>query len=80
MVPVMRRKIALIAVLGGLAAGLGCNHIAGKSDCGFNPSDYPIGPPTPAYPIYPPPAVGAKVDPMIPNVTDPDKKMMNPGM
>jgi hypothetical protein len=50
MVPVMRRKIALVALLGGLAAGLGCHHIAGKTDCGYNPSDYPIGGPTPPYP------------------------------
>ena len=48
----MRRKIAMIAVLGGLAAGLGCEHIAGKSDCGFNPADYPIGSPTQPYPTY----------------------------
>jgi hypothetical protein len=53
MVPVMRRKIALLAVLGGLTAGLGCQHIGGKSDCGFHPSDYQIGPPTPPYPTYP---------------------------
>jgi hypothetical protein len=53
MVTVMNRKIAMLALLGGLAAGLGCNHIAGKSDCGYNPSDYPIGPPTPPYPSTP---------------------------
>lgn len=46
----MRCKIAIVAFLGVLAAGLGCHHIAGKSDCGYNPSDYPIGPPTPPYP------------------------------
>jgi len=53
----MRRKIAMIAVLGGLAAGLGCNHIGGKQDCGFNPSDYPIAAPTPPYPAAPAPSV-----------------------
>jgi hypothetical protein len=53
MVPVMRRKIAMIAVLGGLAAGLGCHHIAGKADCGYNPANYPIAPPTPPAPSYP---------------------------
>ena len=46
----MRRKIAMVALLGGLAAGIGCQHIGGKFDCGYNPSDYPIGPPTPPYP------------------------------
>ncbi|HVK07740.1 MAG TPA: hypothetical protein VM597_03075 [Gemmataceae bacterium] len=49
----MRRKIALLAVLGGLTAGLGCQHIGGKSDCGYHPSDYAIGSPTPPYPTYP---------------------------
>ena len=53
MVTVMRRKIAMIAVLGGLAAGLGCQHIGGKSDCSYNPADYAIGPPTQPYPTYP---------------------------
>jgi hypothetical protein len=52
----MRRLIATIAVLGGLAAGLGCQHIGGKSDCGFHPSDYPIAAPTPPYPSAPAPA------------------------
>jgi hypothetical protein len=55
MVSVMRSKIAIVALLGVLAAGLGCHHIAGKSDCGYNPSDYPIGPPTPPYPATPAP-------------------------
>ena len=49
----MRRKIAMIAVLGGLAAGAGCQHIAGKNDCGYNQSDYPIRPATTPYPTYP---------------------------
>jgi hypothetical protein len=70
MVPVMRRKIALLAVLGGLTAGLGCQHIAGKSDCGWHPSNYAIGSPTPPYPTYPVPDVplkkvgGSDKDPM----------------
>ncbi len=49
----MRRKLAMFAVLGGLAVGFGCQHIGGKSDCGYNPADYPIGAPTPPYPTYP---------------------------
>jgi hypothetical protein len=53
MVPVMRRKIAMLAVLGGMAAGLGCQHIGGKHDCGFHPSDYPIAQPSPPYPSVP---------------------------
>ncbi len=57
MVPVMRRTIAMLAVLGGMAAGLGCQHIGGKSDCGYHPSDYPIAAPSPPYPAIPAPAV-----------------------
>ncbi len=56
----MSRKIALAALLGGLTAGLGCcHHIAGKNDCGYNPSDYPINGPTPPYPSTPAPSVPA---------------------
>lgn len=58
----MRRKIAMVALLGGLAAGLGCHHIAGKSDCGYNPSDYPISGPTPPYPTTPAPSVPVMKD------------------
>ena len=57
----MRRKIALLAVLGGLTAGLGCRHIGGKSDCGYHPSDFVIGSPTPPYPTYPVPSVPEKL-------------------
>jgi len=57
MVPVMRRMIAMMTVLGGLTAGLGCQHIGGKSDCGFHPSDYPIAAPSPPYPAVAPQAV-----------------------
>ena len=53
---VMRRMIAILALLGGLAAGC-CHHIAGKNDCGYNPADYPIGPPTPPHPTTVAPAV-----------------------
>jgi hypothetical protein len=83
MVPVMRRTIATLALLGGLAAGLGCQHIAGKSDCGWHPSDYPIAGPTAPYPIFAPSAVTPKTE--IPKTkngggsdTDP-KKMMESG-
>ena len=50
----MRRMIAMMTVLGGLTAGLGCKHIGGKSDCGFHASDYPIAAPTPPYPAIVP--------------------------
>ena len=73
MVPVMRFKIAMVALLSGITAGLGCcHHIAGKNDCGYNPSDYPIGPPTPPYPSTLAPSVPAskdKVPDQIPRTT-----------
>ncbi len=56
----MRQKIAIVTVLGVLAAGLGCRHIGGKNDCGFNPADYPILPPTAPYHSYPAPPVEIK--------------------
>jgi hypothetical protein len=83
MVTVMHRKIAMVALLGGMAAGLGCHHIAGKSDCGYNPADYPIGPPTPPYPSTLAPSVPAskdKVPDQIPRTIKGDAdKSMDPG-
>ena len=49
----MRRFIALLTVFVALVAALGCQHIGGKCDCGFNPSDYPIHPPTDPHPTAP---------------------------
>ncbi|MFO0823131.1 MAG: hypothetical protein U0792_08420 [Gemmataceae bacterium] len=49
----MRRKLALIAVLGGLATGFGCQHIGGKHDCGYNPADYQLPEITSPYTLYP---------------------------
>jgi len=63
----MRRKIAMIAALGGLVAMMGCQHIAGKADCGYHPSNYTIGAPTAAYPSFPVPALTPKeAPPMMP--------------
>jgi hypothetical protein len=53
----MRRYILLTGVLALLCAALGCQHVGGKCDCGFNPNDYPITGPTPPFPTYPAPAV-----------------------
>lgn len=49
----MRRPIAMLTVLGLLAAGLGCKHVAGKCDCGAHPSDAVIAAPTNPYPSAP---------------------------
>jgi hypothetical protein len=59
MVPVMRRYIALTFVFAALVVSLGCQHVGGKCDCGYNPSDYPIHPPTNPYASAPAPAVPA---------------------
>ena len=50
----MCRKLATIAVVGGLTVGFGCHHIGGKADCGYNPADYPIHGPTQPYPSFTP--------------------------
>jgi len=71
MVPVMRRMIAMMTVLGGLTAGLGCQHIGGKSDCGYHPSDYPIAAPTPPYPAIVVPKVKTGGSDRIPEVVVP---------
>ncbi len=49
----MRRYIALMSVLAALVVSLGCQHIGGKCDCGYNPSDYPITGPTNPHPATP---------------------------
>jgi len=49
MVTVMRRFIALMSVFAALVAALGCHHVGGKCDCGYNPSDYQITGPTNPY-------------------------------
>jgi hypothetical protein len=63
----MSRRIAMMALLGGLiAAGLGCRHIGGKCDCQSNPADaYSTGP-TPPYPAAPAPVPGGTVVPTNP--------------
>lgn len=38
----MRRLIALTVTFAALVATVGCQHIGGKCDCGYNPADYPI--------------------------------------
>ncbi len=49
----MRRYIALMSVLAALVAALGCQHIGGKCDCGYNPSDHQITGPTNPHPAAP---------------------------
>jgi hypothetical protein len=69
MVPDMRRRILMTAVVGVLAAGIGCRHVGGKCDCGAHPADAVVMPPTPPYPTAPAPGTtpvnpipGAKVE------------------
>lgn len=49
----MRRYIALMSVFAALVAAVGCQHIGGKCDCGYNPSDYQIQGPTNPHPSAP---------------------------
>ena len=63
MVTVMRRFIALFVMFAALVAALGCNHIGGKCDCGYNPNDYPISPPTNPYPAAPIPKAAPELPP-----------------
>lgn len=42
----MRRIIATVTACAALALSLGCQHVGGKCDCGYNPSDYQITGPT----------------------------------
>ena len=53
MVQVMRRYIALIIACVVVVGSLGCQHVGGKCDCGYNSNDYPIGPPTNPHPSVP---------------------------
>jgi hypothetical protein len=62
----MRRSLALMSAVAVLAAALGCQHVGGKCDCGYNPSDYPIAAPTnphAAAPVVAPAVVPAPVKP-----------------
>ena len=59
----MRRLISTLAVLGLAGAGLGCQHIGGKSDCQAHPSDAVIQGPTNPYPAVPVAAL-----PAVPNI------------
>ena len=49
----MRRYIALTVMFAALVAALGCQHIGGKCDCGYNPADYEIHAPVNPYPAAP---------------------------
>lgn len=78
----MRRTIAMLSVLGGLGAGLGCQHIGGKCDCQAHPSDSVILPPSAPYAAIPVAALPAlpaadkdkgKVEPK-PETPKPDAK------
>ncbi|MFM8275080.1 MAG: hypothetical protein ACKODX_22490 [Gemmata sp.] len=49
----MRRYFAPLTALAVLVGALGCQHIGGKCDCGYSPSDHPIPGPTNPYPAAP---------------------------
>ena len=58
----MRRYIALMSAFVVLVAALGCQHVGGKCDCGYSPSDYQIAAPTNPH------ASGPVVKPVAPPV------------
>lgn len=60
----MRQRIAMLGVLTGLLAGLGCQHVAGKCDCGAHPSDAVMTPPSPPYTVVPAPGTAVKPLPL----------------
>ena len=68
----MRRYILLMGVLAVLGAALGCQHVAGKCDCGFNANDYPILPATSPYPTAQP-TVGVAPPPLVKPIPIPPK-------
>jgi hypothetical protein len=43
----------MLSALALMVAALGCQHIGGKCDCGYNPSDYQIQGATNPYPTAP---------------------------
>lgn len=49
----MRRFIALMSLCAALVVAIGCQHVGGKCDCGYNPSDYQIQGPTNPHPTAP---------------------------
>ncbi|MBM3981592.1 MAG: hypothetical protein FJ304_15205 [Planctomycetes bacterium] len=49
----MRRYITMLSALALMVAALGCQHIGGKCDCGYNASDYQIQGATNPYPTAP---------------------------
>ena len=49
----MRRYIALMSAFAVLVAALGCQHVGGKCDCGYSPSDYQVTAPTNPHPSAP---------------------------
>lgn len=43
----MRRILASVAACAALAlVAVGCQHVGGKCDCGYNPNDYHLNGPT----------------------------------
>ena len=49
----MRRYIAFLSMFAALVSGLGCSHVGGKCDCGYNARDYQITGPTDPHPSAP---------------------------
>jgi hypothetical protein len=50
----MRRAFAVLSFAVVACLGLGCQHIAGRSDCSAHPEDAQIYQPTNPYPVVTP--------------------------
>jgi len=62
----MRRYVALAAVLGSFAAGLGCKHVAGTCDCANHPDNAVVTPPSQPYAAIGQPIPGIPVPEKVP--------------
>jgi hypothetical protein len=72
----MRRSLALAAAVGLIAAGFGCQHIAGVCDCGHHPDNAVLPPATNPYTTIGAPITGVPVPETMP--VPAEKKMTPP--
>jgi hypothetical protein len=71
----MRRAALFCAVLGIVAAGVGCNVVTGQHDCTYDPANMQLPPPNggPQFPTVGPPYGGVVVTAPHADTPVPDK-------
>lgn len=62
----MRRIVALAGIAGIVVVGLGCKHVGGTCDCGYNPASTVIHPPGQPYAAHGQPIPAAAVPEVMP--------------